>query len=360
MTGQKNGACRDPIGPIDLRSLRMTAPERAPRLHELGEVFAALAHPARREILMAVHFRGGAMTAGEIAGRFGHAWPTTTRHLRVLEAARLLTHEPRGRERVYALQRKSLELVTGWVRWFFPPSPRAAAAKAAKNATIAAVQPLRPRNEVARASGKQPARPPKQGAQSMTKTYEALTRMREICLSLPDTKETLTWGQPHFRVGEKIFAGCGEEKGKSSIGFKLELDHADAILGDPRFTRAPYVGHKGWVSMDAQKVKDWEEVRLLVHESYRLIAPKKSYAKLATVPAATEAPVPAKKKKATPAGKAATAAPTKKAAVPAKKAVAPTKKAAAPAKKAVAPAKKAAAPAKKAAPRKAVAKKSAR
>ncbi len=32
--------------------------------------------------------------------------------------------------------------------------------------------------------------------------------MRKICLSLPDTKETLTWGEPHFRVGDKIFAGA--------------------------------------------------------------------------------------------------------------------------------------------------------
>jgi predicted DNA-binding protein (MmcQ/YjbR family) len=108
-----------------------------------------------------------------------------------------------------------------------------------------------------------------------------LAHMRKICLSLPDTKETLTWGQPHFRVGEKIFSGCGDEKGKAVIGFKLEMDHADAVIQDPRFWRAPYVGHKGWVSMDASTVEDWDEVRALVQESYRLIAPKKSLAKLA-------------------------------------------------------------------------------
>ncbi len=85
----------------------------------------------------------------------------------------------------------------------------------------------------------------------MAKSDPVLTKMREICLSLPDTKETLTWGQPHFRVGEKIFSGCGEEKGKPMIGFKLEVEHADEVIKDPRFRRAPYVGHKGWVSMDA-------------------------------------------------------------------------------------------------------------
>jgi predicted DNA-binding protein (MmcQ/YjbR family) len=112
------------------------------------------------------------------------------------------------------------------------------------------------------------------------KTTSVLARMRQICLSLPDTKETLTWGEPHFRVGDKIFAGCGEEKGRPVIGFKLDMDHADAILADPRFSRAPYVGHKGWVSMDASQVADWEEVRPLLLESYRLIAAKRTLARL--------------------------------------------------------------------------------
>lgn len=128
--------------------------------------------------------------------------------------------------------------------------------------------------------------------------------MRAICLALPETKETLTWGQPHFRVGEKIFAGCGDEKGRAVIGFKLDMDHADAIIQDPRFWRAPYVGHKGWVSMDASGVDDWDEVRGLVLESYRLIAPRKTVARMDGGPA----PSAARTKTARPraAGKKAT------------------------------------------------------
>ncbi len=107
----------------------------------------------------------------------------------------------------------------------------------------------------------------------------ALKKMSAICLALPDTKETPTWGQPHFRVGEKIFAGLGEEKGVLTVGFKLEMDHADAMVRRPGFSRAPYVGHKGWVSLDVETVKDWGEVEALVRESYRLIAPKKTVAR---------------------------------------------------------------------------------
>ena len=64
----------------------------------------------------------------------------------------------------------------------------------------------------------------------MARTDAVLTRMREICLSLPGTKETMTWGKPHFRVGEKIFAGCGEENGRQVIGFKLQMAHAEAVI----------------------------------------------------------------------------------------------------------------------------------
>src|SRR5262249_37616054 len=81
-------------------------------------VFAALAHPARRRILLAVYFNGGAMTAGEIAAMFAHAWQTTTRHLQVLEAAGLLSHQRQGRMRFYRIHRKRLALVSDWLAHF--------------------------------------------------------------------------------------------------------------------------------------------------------------------------------------------------------------------------------------------------
>ena len=148
------------------------------------------------------------------------------------------------------------------------------------------------------------------------KGSSVLDHMRAICLALPETRETLTWGQPHFRVGEKIFAGCGEEKGRVVIGFKLDMDHADAIIQDPRFWRAPYVGHKGWVSMDAGGVDDWEEIRPMVLESYRLIAPRRTVAKLdgGAAPAARKAAKTAPKKRAQSAARKTTRKTTRTAA----------------------------------------------
>jgi DNA-binding transcriptional ArsR family regulator len=81
-------------------------------------VFAALAHAARRRVLLTIYFNGGCMTAGEIAAIFERAWPTTTRHLKILEAAGLLTHETQGRMRMYRIQLKRLELVRDWLSHF--------------------------------------------------------------------------------------------------------------------------------------------------------------------------------------------------------------------------------------------------
>ena len=84
----------------------------------MDQIVAALGHPARRQILLTIHFRGGSVTAGAIAARFAHTWPTTTRHLRVLEEAGLLRQEKRGRERHYTVAKERLALVSDWLNWF--------------------------------------------------------------------------------------------------------------------------------------------------------------------------------------------------------------------------------------------------
>lgn len=83
------------------------------------ELFAALGHPARRHILMTLNFEGGSMTAGDIAAMFDHAWPTTTRHLRVLHDAGLVRIEKDGRTRIYTLDKHRLGVARDWIAWFF-------------------------------------------------------------------------------------------------------------------------------------------------------------------------------------------------------------------------------------------------
>ncbi len=87
------------------------------RLDELDALFNALSHRARRQILMTLRFRGGAMSAGDIAKRFSCAWPTTTRHLRVLEASRWIVQTRQGTHRLYRLNPTRLAVLKEWFQW---------------------------------------------------------------------------------------------------------------------------------------------------------------------------------------------------------------------------------------------------
>jgi DNA-binding transcriptional ArsR family regulator len=107
--------------------LESRSPEE--RLEELDAVFGALAHRARRQILLTLRFRGGTMSAGDIADRFAHAWPTTTRHLRVLEEAQLVTHEQQGRTRNYRINTEKLKVIDEWLSWFEQSPEKAAKRK---------------------------------------------------------------------------------------------------------------------------------------------------------------------------------------------------------------------------------------
>lgn len=96
----------------------------APTLGETELVFAALAHAVRRHIVQLLSHLGGELPSGYLAKRFSHSWPTTTRHLHVLEAAGLVTVRREGRSSVYRLERDRLRrVVGGWLTLLDPPTP---------------------------------------------------------------------------------------------------------------------------------------------------------------------------------------------------------------------------------------------
>jgi predicted DNA-binding protein (MmcQ/YjbR family) len=109
---------------------------------------------------------------------------------------------------------------------------------------------------------------------------QALAKVRAICLALPQTKETMTWGKPHFRVGEKIFCGCGEQRGRPSIGLKMEPAESRLLMTVPGVEKAAYSRpNDGWVQIDPGVFDDWDDIQRLIIGSYRLIAPKRLLAK---------------------------------------------------------------------------------
>ena len=80
------------------------------------DVFAALANPVRREILM--RLRRGPRAASELAVGFAIGRPAVSEHLAVLRKARLVREEPRGRERYYHLDPRPFAEVEAWLESF--------------------------------------------------------------------------------------------------------------------------------------------------------------------------------------------------------------------------------------------------
>jgi DNA-binding transcriptional ArsR family regulator len=93
-------------------------------LADVDAVFEALAHEARRHIVMLLGHSGGELPSGYLAARFQHSWPTTTRHLKVLEAAGIIEVRREVRSSHYRLNRDRLrDVVGGWLRLIEPMGP---------------------------------------------------------------------------------------------------------------------------------------------------------------------------------------------------------------------------------------------
>jgi DNA-binding transcriptional ArsR family regulator len=77
------------------------------------EVFAALADPTRCQVIE--RLVSGPASTSVLAEPFDMALPSFLQHLRVLEAAGLVTSTKQGRVRTYELAPSGLERATGWL-----------------------------------------------------------------------------------------------------------------------------------------------------------------------------------------------------------------------------------------------------
>jgi DNA-binding transcriptional ArsR family regulator len=93
-------------------------------LADTDAVFDALAHQSRRNILLILSHLGGELPSGYLATRFRHSWPTTTRHLGVLQKAGLVEVRREGRGSFYRVNRERLlQVVGGWLKYMEPVAP---------------------------------------------------------------------------------------------------------------------------------------------------------------------------------------------------------------------------------------------
>ena len=102
-----------------------------------------------------------------------------------------------------------------------------------------------------------------------------LTPLRELCLGLPESNETINFGSPWFRAGAKVFAIFGVHEGVPGVSFRADPLGREALLDDSRFTPTPYMHHNGWLTLRLDRTVDWDEVEELVVDSYRLQALKR-------------------------------------------------------------------------------------
>jgi hypothetical protein len=108
-----------------------------------------------------------------------------------------------------------------------------------------------------------------------------LERIRELCLTLPETSERLSHGQPTFFVRERrsflMVLDNHHDDGRFAIWCAAEDGLQEMLVeADPeRFFRPPYVGHRGWLGVRLDRGLDWDELAGIVEDAYAEVAPEK-------------------------------------------------------------------------------------
>lgn len=114
------------------------------------------------------------------------------------------------------------------------------------------------------------------------------SRLRSVCLALPDAYEERAWAGTRWRVRGRTFAHVLGVETDSVLRVVLSFRSAGEELEILRHTGHPFFV-LGWgrdaMGMVLDRDTDWDEVRELVTESYCVLAPKKLVALVDRPPA---------------------------------------------------------------------------
>jgi hypothetical protein len=106
----------------------------------------------------------------------------------------------------------------------------------------------------------------------------ALERLSEICLQLPEASRELSGRHAGFRVRKRTFAYYLDDhrgnEGIVGVVFKTPAPEGLIAASPDRFYKPAYLHHRGWVGLrlDSGRV-DWTEVADFVTDSYLAVAP---------------------------------------------------------------------------------------
>ena len=119
-----------------------------------------------------------------------------------------------------------------------------------------------------------------------------IERVAALSASWPNVSSGVDgFGHMTFRAGKKSFVIIGEgETGGGSMAIKSDPVNQDALIRTGRFTRTPYIGQHGWVSVESGKKLDWSELEPLIADAYESVAPKKKAGRADSAIQATSAP----------------------------------------------------------------------
>ncbi len=113
---------------------------------------------------------------------------------------------------------------------------------------------------------------------------DPLTRIRRICLALPETSERLSHGEPTYFVHKKVFvmfANNHHHDGHVAVWLPVSPGLQEVLIASApeKYFKPPYVGVRRWVGIELAAVND-EELTTHIREAWRLIAPQKVQALL--------------------------------------------------------------------------------
>lgn len=99
--------------------------------------------------------------------------------------------------------------------------------------------------------------------------------VRSYCLSFPQAKETLQWGETLcFKVAGKIFAMLSLNSIPPSLSFKCTPETFAELCEQEGICPAPYVGRYKWVLLERLNVLRNEETEDLIRQSYEMVQTK--------------------------------------------------------------------------------------
>ncbi len=113
---------------------------------------------------------------------------------------------------------------------------------------------------------------------------DQIERVRRICLALPGTWEKISHGEPTWFVDQRVFAMFSNNHhsdGHVAVTVPAAIGVQEMLIkkSPKTFYRPPYVGVRGWVGIEVDRVSE-KELALHIREAWRLIAPKKLQSQL--------------------------------------------------------------------------------